>query len=111
MPWLEATAMHGALRHIHGLGEAAILSKYKERHSLSVHLLKELNKNLKSILQIRQALAQGVLDPVQIQYSPTRLMLKGLPPYPHGGHLGQECEGSDGGNRPLRSTNVALEWV
>ena len=35
----------------------------------------------------------------------------GLPPNPHGGHLGQECEGPEGANRPARSIVLALEWV
>ena len=51
MPWLGATAMHGAMRHNHGLGEAAILNKYKERRSLILHLLNKLNKSIKGIFK------------------------------------------------------------
>ena len=35
----------------------------------------------------------------------------GLPPKPHGGHLGQELEGPKGANHPPQSTVSALEWV
>ena len=43
-------------------------------------------------------------------YFPSCLLFMGLPPNPHGGHLWQACEGSEGVTRPPRSTISALEW-